>query len=102
MLVQWGLVRRRWLQATGEEDLTRWPWITTVVAGLAILNPFGLAIFAAALKRDPTGDWLWHLSGRYRGGLWHDRRGRGAGGIECYIRGRILRRREPAPGQPRA
>jgi hypothetical protein len=98
VLVQWGLVRRRWLQTTGEEDLTRWPWITTVVAGLAILNPFGLAILAAALKRDPT-DWLWQL--------WAIVAAVGAaavvvvGSIECYIRGRILRRRAPAP-QPRA
>ena len=31
---------------------TRWPWITTVVAGLVILNPFGLAFLAGArLKR---------------------------------------------------
>src|SRR6267154_2758060 len=43
VLVQWGLVRRRWLRAHGDEELTRWPWVTTAVAGLVILNPFGLA-----------------------------------------------------------
>ena len=31
----------------GAEDLTRWPWVTTAVAGLVILNPFGLAFLQA-------------------------------------------------------
>jgi hypothetical protein len=90
VLVQWGLARRRWRRAAGEEDLTRWPWITTVVAGLAILNPFGLAILASALKRDP-GDWMWQF--------WTMVTSAAIaavvviGGIECYIRARILRRR---------
>ena len=43
VLVQWGLVRRRWLRAAAEDDFTRWPWIATAVAGLVVLNPFGLA-----------------------------------------------------------
>src|SRR5215831_2480834 len=38
VLVQWGLIRGRWLRAAGEEDLTLWPWLTTAVAGLVILN----------------------------------------------------------------
>jgi hypothetical protein len=42
VLMQWGLVRRRWLRLRGEEDLSRWPWFTTAVAALAILSPFGL------------------------------------------------------------
>jgi hypothetical protein len=94
VLVQWGLVRRRWLQAAGDEDLTLWPWITTVVAGLAILNPLGLAILASALKRDPA-DWLWQV--------WTMVAAIGAAvvvvaaAIECYIRGRMLRRRLRAP-----
>jgi hypothetical protein len=50
VLVQWGLVRRRWLRKRGEEDLTLWPWIATVVAGLAILNPLGLEIISSALN----------------------------------------------------
>src|SRR5258707_15899441 len=28
VLMQWGLVRRRWLRAHGDEELTRWPWVT--------------------------------------------------------------------------
>ena len=53
VLVQWGLVRRRWLQGHGDEDdLTRWPWITTAVAGLVILNPFGLAFLQGTLDRS--------------------------------------------------
>ncbi len=47
MLVQWGLVRRRWLRAAAEDDFTRWPWIATAVAGLVVLNPFGLAFLQA-------------------------------------------------------
>jgi hypothetical protein len=42
VLVQWGLVRRRWLRLRGEEDLSRWPWFATMVAGFASLNPVGL------------------------------------------------------------
>ena len=52
VLVQWGLVRRRWLRAAGEDDLTRWPWVATAVAGLVILNPFGLAFLQGTLQRS--------------------------------------------------
>src|SRR5438552_2654441 len=47
VLVQWGLVRRRFLRVTGEDDLSLWPWVTTVVAGLLILNPVGLAFLGS-------------------------------------------------------
>jgi hypothetical protein len=90
VLVQWGLVRRRWLRATGEDDLTRWPWVTTVLAGLVILNPFGLAFLQATLKHSPS-DFMWEFTATVTaaslGGLlvmaW----------IECYIRERMLHRR---------
>src|SRR5207247_7587839 len=52
VLVQWGLVRRRWLHVRGVEDLTRWPWVTTVVAGLVTLNPIGLDVVSAALRQS--------------------------------------------------
>jgi len=90
VLVQWGLVRRRWLRAAGEEDLTRWPWVTTVIAGFAILNPFGLAIVWSAL-REFSADWFKGFADMAMAS------GVGAllvvGLIECYIRGRMLRRR---------
>ena len=50
VLMQWGLVRRRFLRATGADDLTLWPWLTTAAAGLAILNPIGLALVWMALN----------------------------------------------------
>jgi hypothetical protein len=90
VLVQWGLVRRRWLRAVGDDDFSRWPWVTTVIGGLAVLNPLGLDILAATLRHSPT-EWLWQLRAAIAAGavlvlvvmaL-----------IECYIRGRIARRR---------
>jgi uncharacterized membrane protein YcjF (UPF0283 family) len=67
-----------------------WPWITTAVGGLAILNPLGLAVLSAALKQDATA-WL--------NELWTTVAAAGAGilivaaAVECYIRSRIRRRR---------
>jgi hypothetical protein len=94
VLVQWGLVRRCWLRVHGDEELTRWPWVTTVVAGLVILNPFGLAFLQGTLNRS-GGDLLWEFVATVTGaGLaallvmaW----------IECYIRERMLNRRLEAP-----
>ena len=94
VLVQWGLVRGRWLRLHGDEELTRWPWVTTAVAGLVILNPFGLAFLQGTLNRS-GGDLLWEFVATVTGlGLgvllvmaW----------IECYIRERMLNRRLEAP-----
>ena len=97
VLVQWGLVRRRWLRAGGEPDFTRWPWVTTAVAGLVILNPLGLAIVSSALQRSPT-DFMWPLMAQAAAAA--------AllvvvmAAIECYIRGRILRRSDRASSHP--
>jgi hypothetical protein len=94
LLAQWGLVRRRFLRVRGEDDLTLWPWITIVVAGLAVLNPFGLRVVGAALAQSPT-DWL--------RGVWLVVALSGAGvlvvmsAVECYIRARMLRRRALGP-----
>jgi hypothetical protein len=93
VLVQWGLVRRRWLRSVGESDLTRWPWFTTVVAALVILNPFGLAYLQSTLQHSAT-DSLWALTASITAGVlcalliaaW----------IECYIRDRILNRHSAA------
>ena len=93
VLVQWGLVRRRWLRTAGEDGLTLWPWFTTALAGLVILNPLGLAIVSSALEHSVT-DWLWRF--------WATITATGTGilvvmaAIECYIRGRVLRRWERA------
>src|SRR5436190_357811 len=58
VLVHWGLVRRRQLRTIGEDDLSRWPWVTTAVAGLVLLNPFGLAFLQATLRHSAS-DLLW-------------------------------------------
>ncbi|CAN0334446.1 unnamed protein product [Phaeothamnion confervicola] len=90
ILIQWGLVRHRWLRLRGAEELTRWPWVTTVIAGLVVLNPFGLAVVGAALKYSVI-DWLRDL--------WLMVAGIGTAVlvamacIETYIRGRMLRKR---------
>ena len=90
VLVQWGLVRRRWLRLRGEDDLSLWPWIATMVGGLAILNPYGLDVIGQAISYRPT-NWLRDMV-----------RTIALGGVaallamvflETYIRGRMLRRR---------
>ena len=90
ILTQWGLIRRRWLHAQGDDDLSLWPWFTTAVAGLAILNPVGLDILGDTIAgRSPT---LLRDVGR----IWTF----GAGAliamvlVEYYIRGWIRRRRQ--------
>lgn len=88
VLVQWGLVRRRWLRAAGEEDLSLWPWVTTVIAGLAILNPLGLALIWIALHELSTAGFSEFAAITTGGGALVV-----MGLTECYIRGRMLRRR---------
>jgi hypothetical protein len=100
VLVQWGLVRRRWLRAAAEDDFTRWPWIATAVAGLVVLNPFGLSFLQASLQQSAS-DLMWQFTAIVTASVlaallvmaW----------IECYIRDRILNRRlaaSPSPQQP--
>jgi hypothetical protein len=90
VLVQWGLVRRRWLIVAGEEDVTVWPWLTTALAGLGILNPIGLAFFWAAIRQSPT-DWLREVATLVAATAVAAVVVMAA--IECYIRERIRRRR---------
>jgi hypothetical protein len=95
VLVQWGLARRRWLRTAGADDLGHWPWITTGVAGLVILNPLGLAFLGTTLRHSPS-DFLWEFFATVTVAVlcallvavW----------IECYIRDRILRRRAASAG----
>jgi hypothetical protein len=94
ILVQWGLVRRRWLRLRGEDDLSLWPWVATVIGGLAILNPVGLDVIGQAITYSSTS-WL--------RGLVRTVALSAAAAllamllIETYIRGRILRRRLAQP-----
>lgn len=96
VLVQWGLVRRRWLQRQGESGPTRWPWIATGLAGLTILSPLGLDILGQAVSYHP-GNMMRDLTRAIAYG--------GLGVliaiaiIEYYIRGRMQLRRLP-PAQP--
>ena len=91
VLVQWGLVRRRWLRTAGGDDFSLWPWVTTAIAGLVILNPLGLSLLQATLKHSAS-DFLWQLEATVTVStlgvllvmVW----------IECYIRDRILDRRQ--------
>jgi hypothetical protein len=97
VLVQWGLVRRRYLRVAGEDDLTRWPWITTGIAAFVLLNKYGLDFILASLKRTEL---MWAFTAAVTGGTLFALAV--MAGIECYIRGRILRRRKasspPAAG----
>jgi hypothetical protein len=54
VLVQWGMVRHRWLRVHGSDTLSGWPWIATVIAGLAIFNAAGLAAAATILSSPST------------------------------------------------
>jgi len=89
VLVQWGLARRRWLLALGGEDLTRWPWVTTVIASLAILNPIGLTVIASTLERS-AANFMWQYFATVAAAVAAVLVVMAL--IECYIRGRILRR----------
>jgi hypothetical protein len=90
VLVQWGLVRRRWHRVHGSDDLSLWPWMTTVLAGLVILNPYGLLVLATAFGK-PTGDLQWQFMALLTVG--------GSlgllvmAGIEYYIRDNMMQRR---------
>jgi hypothetical protein len=98
VLVQWGLVRQRWLRTRGADELTLWPWLTTVVAGLIILNPIGLALAFVALH-GAAGNRLSDLATTATATTAAVLVVMGA--IECYIRGRTRRRHtwEPSPNE---
>jgi hypothetical protein len=93
VLMQWGLVRRRWLRVHGEDDFTRWPWISTVVAGLVILNPLGLDLLGQAISYRPS-NWLRDLARTIA--LCAGATLIAIGLIEYYVRNRLLRRRSAA------
>jgi hypothetical protein len=89
VLVQWGLVRRRWLRTNGESDATRWPWIATATAALVILSPIGLSFLGSTLKHSAS-DFMWPLFATM---TWSGIALLAVmAAIECYIRDRNLRR----------
>ncbi len=58
ILVQWGQVRRRWRSLREPEGTTTcWPWATTVIGAVAVINPLGLEIVRSALS-SYSGDML--------------------------------------------
>ncbi len=92
ILVQWGLVRQRWLRLTDQEELSRWPWLSTMTACTVALNPLGLALIWSALHavpREGPADLAIALVTGTACALVV------IGGLECYIRWRMQRRRLP-------
>jgi hypothetical protein len=57
LLVQWPLIRRRWLVARGREHRMRWPWFTIALAGMLALSRPGLEVIGSVVRRSST-DWL--------------------------------------------
>jgi hypothetical protein len=90
ILIQWGLVRQRWLRVADQEDISRWPWLSSMASCLLALNPLGLAFIWSALHAAAT-DWLKDFSIALVLGTACALVVVGA--IECYIRWRIQLRR---------
>jgi len=57
LLVQWPLLRRRWLVARGLEHRMLWPWCTVALAGLLALSRLGLEVIGSVVRQSST-DWL--------------------------------------------
>jgi len=57
LLIQWPLLRRRWLVARRLEHRMLWPWFTITLACLLALNQGGLDLIGSVLRQSPT-DWL--------------------------------------------
>ncbi len=51
LLIQWPLLRRRWLVAHSGDHRTSWPWLTIAAAGLLGLNQLGFEIIASAVRQ---------------------------------------------------
>jgi hypothetical protein len=98
VLVQWGLVRRRWLRTVGDDDFTRWPWISTGLAGLIILSPYGLAFLQGTLRHGAGGDFIWEFTATVTGAVLAVLLVMAY--VECYIRDRMINRHRPPSGPP--
>jgi len=53
VLVEWRVLRHRWLAARGLDYRSTWPWITIGVAGLLLCNPVAFAIMSSAIRQAP-------------------------------------------------
>ncbi len=53
VLIQWRLLRWRWLAAHKLEDGSTWPWITMVVAGAILCNRLAMEIMSSAVRQAP-------------------------------------------------
>ena len=60
LLIQWPLLRRRWLVARRLEHRMLWPWFTITLACLLALNRGGLDLIGSVFRQSPT-DWLVEL-----------------------------------------
>lgn len=57
LLIQWPLLRRRWLVARRLEHRMLWPWFTITLACFLALNRGGLDLIGSVFRQSPT-DWL--------------------------------------------
>ena len=57
LLIQWRLLRWRWLTAQELEHRSAWPWITILVALVIGLNRLSFEILSSAIRQD-NGDML--------------------------------------------
>jgi hypothetical protein len=96
VVVQCALLRRYWLRRHGEEMLTRWPWVATVLAGLVIFNPLGLDLVGQAISYHAS-NWMRDFARVIVLGCTGVLIAIGL--VEYYIRGWMLRRRS-SPNAP--
>ena len=53
VLMQWRLLRRRWLVAHQRDHRSTWPWITMVVAGAVLCNRLAMEVIGSAVRQAP-------------------------------------------------
>ncbi len=53
IVIQWRLLRWRWLVAHNLEHRSTWPWITMVVAGAVLCNRLAMEIISSAVRQAP-------------------------------------------------
>jgi len=53
VLVEWRLLRRRWLAARQFDYASTWPWVTMSVAGLVLCNRLAFEIVSSAVRQAP-------------------------------------------------
>ena len=53
VLIEWRLLRRRWLAARKLDTASTWPWVTMSVAGLVLCNRLTFEIVSSAVRQAP-------------------------------------------------